>query len=303
MSLVSVVVPVYQVESYIADCARSLFSQTWEDTEFIFVQDGCTDRSRERLCAVLKEEFPSLRDRVRILDKVNEGLPAARRDGVAAARGEWILHVDSDDWLEADAIRLLLEKARESAADLVYFDVKKEYGRYTQVFRERDYGPDGMQRYLQDIYRFRAGGYTVNKFARRELYADFFWPRFGMSEDMVVSAQLLQRCRRMAHLPQALYHYRRGTGTSISQSDSRLRDAQTARNFLDFIAFSEGKEPSPVAGIRDGMLLRAAWTAYRAAPELFTEYPSLKDKAAAIPLQRHCSLKWFRQVLLKRAMR
>ena len=99
----SIVVPVYGVEKYIGRCAETLFSQTYDNIQFVFVNDGTKDKSMEVLAEVL-EGYQHLKDRVVIVNKENGGLPAARKTGMEYVTGDYVLHVDSDDWLELDAV-------------------------------------------------------------------------------------------------------------------------------------------------------------------------------------------------------
>ena len=118
---VSVLVPVYGVERYIADCARSLLAQRETDAEFLFIDDASPDNSIARLQEVLAA-CPERAARARILhhDR-NRGLAAARHTAIEAAQGEYILHVDSDDFLNDDlALARLSAEARRTDADLVF---------------------------------------------------------------------------------------------------------------------------------------------------------------------------------------
>ena len=135
---ISVVVPIYGVEAYIGQCAHSLLSQSWKDTEFVFVNDGTPDRSMEVLQSVL-EEFPG-RD-VKIVNKENGGLPQARKSGVEASSGDYIMHVDSDDWIEPGAIEKLARKAIETDADVIHYYVRKvKADGSSHISRDKDYG-------------------------------------------------------------------------------------------------------------------------------------------------------------------
>ena len=113
--LVSVVVPVYNVCRYIGHFARSLFSQTYPEIQFIFVNDGTKDDSMERLRKVLQEDFPALEPRVTVVEQPNRGLPAARRRGFQEVRGDYVLQVDSDDWIDREAY----DKVRATLRDLL----------------------------------------------------------------------------------------------------------------------------------------------------------------------------------------
>ena len=106
----SVIAPIYGVERYIARFAETLLGQTYDDIQFIFVNDGTKDSSIAVLESLIDEKFPHLRERITIINKQNEGLPAARRSGMKLAEGDYVLHVDSDDWLD---VRLFEELAQE----------------------------------------------------------------------------------------------------------------------------------------------------------------------------------------------
>ena len=123
---VSIIVPIYKVERYIEQCAESVLGQTWPDIQFIFVDDGSPDASVQKLEALIDSKFTALKDRITIIRKENGGLPQARLSGLKKAEGHYILHVDSDDWLEPDAVEKLVHKAEETDADVVYFYVRKE---------------------------------------------------------------------------------------------------------------------------------------------------------------------------------
>ena len=129
---VSVIVPVYGVEHYIERCARSLFSQTFRSVEFIFVNDCTKDGSMNVLSEVMKE-YPEVDVKVIDLER-NMGLPQARRAGVGQATGDYILHVDSDDWIEPNMVERLYERAEETGADMVCCDWSEEHEDHDEVF-------------------------------------------------------------------------------------------------------------------------------------------------------------------------
>jgi glycosyltransferase involved in cell wall biosynthesis len=130
MYLVSILVPVWGVEKYIERCARSLFEQTYENLEYIFVDDCSPDKSIEILERVM-EDYPNRNEQVRIIrHEQNRGLAAARNTALDNAHGLFISHVDSDDYLAHDAIKLLVNKQLKTDADIVSC-------RYYQLFPKR----------------------------------------------------------------------------------------------------------------------------------------------------------------------
>ena len=122
--LVSILVPIYGVEKYIKRCAISLFEQTYKNIEFVFVND-CT---RDSSISVLKDvvtEYPHLADKVKIINHIrNKGLAAARNTAVKESSGDFIFHVDADDWLEKTAIESCVNVQEVNDADIVTVNAK-----------------------------------------------------------------------------------------------------------------------------------------------------------------------------------
>jgi len=131
----SVIVPVYGVEKYIARCAKSLLSQEYADKELIFVDDASPDNSMTILQELLSH-YPS--QQVTILrHTVNRGLAVARRTGIEVATGDYIVHVDGDDYMELDALQTLAQKAEETEADMIGMDFYFDWGERKKVYRGR----------------------------------------------------------------------------------------------------------------------------------------------------------------------
>ena len=111
MPKVSIVIPIYNVEKYIIKCAKSLFEQTLDDIEYIFVNDCTPDNSIKVLLEVL-EQYPNRKQQVKIIThKINLGAAIARKNGILAATGKYIIHCDGDDWTAPDMYQRLYEKA------------------------------------------------------------------------------------------------------------------------------------------------------------------------------------------------
>ncbi|MBR1404381.1 MAG: glycosyltransferase [Treponema sp.] len=112
--LVSVIVPVYKVEQYLHKCVDSVLNQTYTNLEIILVDDGSPDN-----CPAICDEYAAKDSRVRMIHKENGGLSDARNAGIKIANGEWILYVDSDDYIEPDSVERLLSCVKEAAIDVV----------------------------------------------------------------------------------------------------------------------------------------------------------------------------------------
>ena len=112
MPKVSICIAVYNVEKYIEQCVRSLFEQTLDDLEYIFVDDASPDASIDVLLRVL-EDYPHRKNQVKLLrHETNQGVAVARKDAIAAATGEYIIHCDPDDWVDLDMYEKLYVKAK-----------------------------------------------------------------------------------------------------------------------------------------------------------------------------------------------
>lgn len=273
--LVSLIVPIYGVEAYVEQCARSVLAQTYENVEFIFVNDGTLDASMDILAGVL-QDYPQRK--VKIVNKENAGLPMARKSGLEVATGEYIMHVDADDWIEPDAVERLVTEALRSGADLVYCDFWKEYGHRSKLDHERLYTPRTKVKWMNRLYNDGAYGYIWCKFCKRSLYDAIFVPAYNMHEDIVFSTQLIWRAGTISQLSVPLIHYRRTNGSSTTRVARSKRRVQSARNILDLCA-NDGPE---IPAVRKSIIRKAAWNAFRYDRSLFIEYPFLKAEAPVL---------------------
>lgn len=236
---VSVIVPIYGVERYIERCARSLFSQTFKSVEIIFVNDCTKDGSMEVLSSV-RNEFPEANVKV-INHEHNMGLPQARRSGVGQATGEFILHVDSDDWIEPDMIERLYQRAKETGSDMVCCDWKEEYEDHDKLF-SHDEAPRDI--YYEKILALETDAYVWNRMTKREIYDGLEFPTCNMFEDFVITSQLMAKCRAIGFVHSPLYHYRRSNSSSIrSSSDTREILSQEIQNIFNVYQRVTEKEP------------------------------------------------------------
>ena len=195
MPKISVIVPVYNVEKYIERCARSLFNQTLDEIEFVFVDDCSPDNSIELLKSVISE-FPHRQSQVKLCShSYNKGLPTARKTGVEVATGDYIAHCDSDDWTDPNMYEKMYLTAVSSNSDIVYCDYYVSSGMTHSIVKLSSYS-DGL---LQ--------GPVWNKLARRELYNFIEFPVENKAEDGAIMTQLSFFANRIMHLNIPLYYY------------------------------------------------------------------------------------------------
>lgn len=206
MSKVTVVIPVYGVEKYIERCARSLFEQSLDDIEYIFVDDCTKDNSLSILYRVM-EDYPHRKAQTLVLHHgTNMGLPRARQTGILYATGEYVIHCDSDDWVEKNMYEAMYLKAVEYNADIIICDLIQNEDKY-----ERCVGANikAKEDYQTGIFTKSVHCSTVNKLIRRELYENpITFPQENYAEDLALMGQLFYYAKKIVYYPRAFYHYR-----------------------------------------------------------------------------------------------
>lgn len=221
---VSIILPVYNVEKYLSACLDSLLAQTLEEIEIVAVNDGSTDGSLQILQA-----YQSLNpEKLFIFSTENHGVSRARNYGFAHSHGEYVWFVDSDDFVEPDACRLLYEKATADGNDLVLFryynvdsetGVRKEYiaSCHNQNFRVAD-----------KPYELPAiSPYPWIKFIHRDLFNGLCFPEGIRFEDLPVAYLLAVKARSIGYVDQCFYNYRKNVGflSRLTPSTLHIRNA------------------------------------------------------------------------------
>lgn len=227
---VSIIVPVYNVSKFIERCARSLFEQTFDNVEFVYVNDCSPDNSIEILRIVLSE-YPQRQSQVKIIDhEHNRGLASARNTGLKASSGEYILHVDSDDYIELDTVELLYQKAIADKADIVACDFYLDWVKAKKIWEQPFH--DSAKEYTKKTVSAELIPSLWAKLIRRELYFDNnIWGFEGidMGEDYVLTTRLCYFAKKISKVEKPLYHYNQINENAFSKTWS---DANT-QNIID----------------------------------------------------------------------
>jgi len=225
MKLVSLVVPCYNVEKYIEQCLTSIRDQTYKNIEVILVDDGSPDNS-----GAICDRFALDDERFKVIHKENAGVGAARNDGMAMASGDYIIFIDSDDYLPLNALELLVSKAEETDADVVMGDLYKvfdEREEYCTLFQDDFFSDD--KDFLEKLtcnvlYRNYcpyppeggpvpvAYGSPWNKLVKSSLLGEnnitFDTSVKGLFDDVIYSACVLTSAKNVAYIKQPIYCYR-----------------------------------------------------------------------------------------------
>lgn len=227
MFKVSVIIPIYRAEKYIEQCARSLFEQTLESIEFIFVDDCSPDKSIDVLESVLTK-YPSRIPNTKILHhQYNRGSAAARNSGHSVAQGEYIIDCDSDDWVDNNMYELMYQKAQQTNADIVICDWEEVYA--TTKKRIFTNPPTDNIGCVAALLSGKIHGSLVNKLIKKSLYTkNNIQCKEGMNfcEDLYVTYRLLYYAKSIAYINLPLYHYNQTnlnsyTSTQLSKTSQQ----------------------------------------------------------------------------------
>lgn len=210
MPKVSVLVPIYGVEKYIERCARSLFEQTLDEMEFIFVDDCTPDKSIEILRSIIEEYRLRLAEKrytVRIERMpTNSGLAAVRRHGIQLATGDYIIHCDSDDWVDVTMYEKMYNKAIEEGSDVVVCDycISDENKSIPKIGCHND----NKWIFYENVLKLVDPPSVWNKLFHKSLFQNFIiYPIYPMAEDLVLTPQLLWYCKSITYVRCPLYYY------------------------------------------------------------------------------------------------
>lgn len=204
---VSILVPVYNASAYIERCAHSLFSQTFKDIEYIFVDDCSPDDSINKLKNILGG-YPGRTNSVRIIKhSKNSGISAARQTAFDAATGNYLLAMDSDDYIETNTIELLYNKAIETNADIVFCDYYSEFAGDKQILRHANFYNSKIELLDSAIQGHSA---YWNKLIARRIYTEHNIRTLSgvdHGDDLLVIAKVIYYSERFSYLQKPLYHY------------------------------------------------------------------------------------------------
>lgn len=212
MPKVSVVIPVYGVEKYIERCARSLFEQTLNDMEFIFVDDRTPDHSIEILRSIIDEyrlRFEEKNYTVKIVQMpVNSGQAAVRRHGIQLALGDYVINCDSDDWVDIEMYEKMYDHAILYDSDLIICDYIITNGdKNSDIVFKKNITDCSKKSIFIRLVTTSALNPVWSAMAKRELFENIMFPLGAMGEDKTIMIQLAWRAKNVTYLQKPLYYY------------------------------------------------------------------------------------------------
>lgn len=201
--MISVIVPVYNVEQYLQRCLDSIVGQACADLEILLIDDGSTDGSGQ-IC----DEYAAKDDRIRVFHTENGGVSAARNLGLDEAKGEWIGFVDSDDWIEADMYECLLKRAEETGADVVECGIYLDYPNNTIEDTRAQFGATGTEA-IRLLLKDKLVNMVWNKLYKNICFSSIRFPVGRAYEDIAVTYRVFAVAYKVCTLKECKYHYQR----------------------------------------------------------------------------------------------
>lgn len=214
--LITVIVPIYKVESYLRRCVDSILQQTYKNLEIILVDDGSPD-----LCPVICDEYADMDERVRVIHKVNGGLSDARNAGIEIAHGKYIAFVDSDDYIDERMYEILYKNLTDNNADISACEFIKTYDgaeianpttkESVEVFNNLQ----AMENLYNDLYLQTVVAW--NKLYKKDIFISIRYPFGKVNEDEYVIHLILHRAQDVVYTNLPLYYYVQRTDSIMGE--------------------------------------------------------------------------------------
>ena len=219
--LVSVVVPIYNVQAYLPQCIESILGQSYRNIEIILVDDGSPDESPAICDAYQKKD-----SRIRVIHKENGGLSDARNAGTAIAQGEYITYVDSDDWIDTEYVEKLLRAAQKYCAEMTVCGLGSTKTREEPPKRNgKECVLTGKEALYKILYQNEMDVSACGKLIRTQIAQKHLFPKGKLFEDLATTYQYVIECKTVVYIGEDLYFYYQNP-TSITQSKPNRKRLQ-----------------------------------------------------------------------------
>jgi len=206
--LFSIIVPVYNVEKYLDKCLASILEQTYNDFECIIIDDGSPDNSN-----IIIDKYVKLDQRFKVIHQKNMGLSAARNAGLDIAEGDYIIFIDSDDYITYDYLEKFAAKIASTNAEIVVCGLTEVFKDYEKNIVFEDESTEVIkQNILADVWP----SYAWNKCYKKDLFANIRFPVGKIFEDILTIPELCLYAQKIVCIPDKLYYYNRHNENSIT---------------------------------------------------------------------------------------
>ena len=301
---ISIIVPVYNAERYLTECIDSILHQSYLSFELILVDDGSKDAS-----GTICDEYAANEDRVRVVHQENKGSSAARQVGFEQAHGEYIVAIDSDDWVDAYYLEDMLQIMEREHADIVMSGYWSNCDGQDEYMANKP-SSDEVVVWQKDFIQGRCHAGLWNKMLRKDilLSGKVIVPQHSFFEDMAITISYIEQCKKLCYTSSATYHYRYNNESltnAIGKEKRLARLREMEYNMADlYQSLPQEKQyilrcdiEARVAGERWGVL-NSFPEAYTTHKDLFTYFIPLK-----FPLKKVKGLSTLSRYLFLRGIR
>ncbi len=238
---ISVVIPVYNTSKFLKRCLDSVLKQTYENLEVILVNDGSSDNSFSII-----EEYQKIDRRIIVINKKNGGLSSARNAGIKISSGEYILNVDSDDWIELNTCEILIKTAIDNDADIVIGNIYLEYKNKQKKWEDLNKNIKYKNfEYLDAFFVENGKGAIWNKLIKRSLYINnkIFHPEgISLGEDTSTLLRLALKSKIIIKIPNYIYHYRQNEFSMMHSKEKKIYEYLEAIEIIKSYYYSNKEE-------------------------------------------------------------
>jgi len=218
--LISIVVPVYNADTFLSKCIDSLIHQTYQNIEIILVDDGSVDQSGS-IC----DDYSKQDHRIIVIHQPNGGVSVARQKGLDAAKGEYVTHVDPDDWVERNAIEVMYERIKKENADILFCDFYEDNKKDSKFIKQYPTSNDNNTLITQILHYDLFFPLLWNSLIRHLFilnnHISFTPSDIHIGEDTLFICKLLKKSPKVSFCPQAFYHYNNNNASSITKQIRR----------------------------------------------------------------------------------
>lgn len=231
--LISIIIPVYKVEKYLKRCVDSVIGQTYPNLQIILVDDGSPDN-----CPQICDEYAAQDKRIEVIHQANAGVSNARNNGLKVAKGDYILFIDSDDYIAPDMCEKMLAFAQQTQADIVVCDI--QYVNAVQKKKTADIAYSSkpyisVKNALMYLVSNSSFGYSCvwNKLIRHELLEnEHFREDIKRGEDLIMLSSILLKTTKIAYISEKFYYYfQNPKGVTLSRELNSRVDAYKALQY------------------------------------------------------------------------
>lgn len=226
--LISVIVPIFNVEKYLEKSVNSIINQTYKNIEIILVDDESPDN-----CGKICDEYSKKDNRIKVIHKKNGGLSDARNAGVKIAEGEYILFIDSDDWIENNMIEILYKNIKRYDADISICEFQEESTEGTILKSKTENKEIKVFNREEALYELilqdNITNHAWNKLYKKKLFEGIKYPKGKLMEDIGTTYRLFEKSNKIVYQNINLYHYiQRSTSILGNITEKRINDQEEA---------------------------------------------------------------------------